>query len=130
MDLEVVYEISRYAVDTDAEVMVERAHVLAENGALRLRDVDGPKHPASEKGVSTVIAAHPSHNEVRANHVTRIEAQPSALELLPFLLRAPSSADDFDESLWSTAGRGLGLPLIERRLRVLVVMTADSGPQS
>jgi hypothetical protein len=29
MDLEVDYEIARYAVDTDAEVMVKRAHVLA-----------------------------------------------------------------------------------------------------
>jgi hypothetical protein len=76
-----------------------------------------------------VIAAQPSLNQIRANHVTRIEAQPSALELLPFLLRAPCSADDFDESPWSTAGRELGLPLIER-LRVLAVMTAGSGQQS
>ena len=105
MGLEVVYEIARYAVDTDAEVLVERAQVLAENGALRQRDLDGAETPCDEKDVSAVIAAYPSLNEIRANQVTRIEAQPSAFELLPFLLRAPGSADDLDESLWSNAMR-------------------------
>ena len=99
MGLEVVYEIARYAVDTNAEVLVERAQVLAENGPLRQRDLDGAETPCDEKDVSAVIAAYPSLNEIRANQVTRIEAQPSAFELLPFLLRAPGSADDLDESL-------------------------------
>lgn len=32
MSSELIYEIARYAVDTDAEVLIERAQVLAETG--------------------------------------------------------------------------------------------------
>jgi hypothetical protein len=100
---ELVYEIARFDVRTDAEVLTERARVLSRDSAL-WRCVDGgPETRCAASDVTAVIATDPLLSEIRANEVTRIKAEPAALCELPFGLRVPGDGCDYDESLWSEA---------------------------
>lgn len=45
MGTELVYEIARYGVQTDAELLIERAQVVSRDGALWRRLDDGPENP-------------------------------------------------------------------------------------
>jgi hypothetical protein len=97
------YEIARYDVRTEKEVLIERAQLFSQNGELRSRVNDGPEIVCSDTDVVAVIMADPVLNEIRANQVTRITGAPEVLQELPFLLQVPGHRDDFDESLWSEA---------------------------
>jgi len=101
MGAELVYEIARYGVDTDTEVLIERAQVFSRDGTLWRRVDDGPETPCLGTDVAVVIGADPMVSEVRANEVTRITAKPEALRELPLVLRVPGRGDDLDKSLWS-----------------------------
>ncbi len=103
MNNDPVYEIARYDVSTDEEVLIERAQVLASDGELRIRVDDGPENLCAEIDLSAAIGADPVLSEVRANQVTRITATPGALHELPLMLRVPGQGEDFELSLWSTA---------------------------
>lgn len=103
MTVGLVYEISRYDVSGDAEVVVGRAQLLASDGALWRRVDGGTLTRCAGVDVATAIGADPSLNEVRANQVARISAEPEALAELPLVLRVPGEVEDFDPSQWSTA---------------------------
>jgi len=96
-----VYEIGRYGVSTDEEILVERARLLSDNGELKLIIGDGRATACGSDDVAAVIGADPRLNEIRANQITRISASPEALNSLPFVLQVPGHIDDYDESLWS-----------------------------
>jgi hypothetical protein len=98
-----VYEIARFGVRTDAEVLTEHAQVISRDGALWHRVDDGPETRCTDSDVTAVIATDPLVSEVRANEVTRIKAEPAALCDLPFGLRVQGDGCDYDESLWSEA---------------------------
>jgi hypothetical protein len=101
-----IYEIARYDVRTEKEVLIECAQLFSENGQLRRRMDDGPEVVCSDSDVVAVIGADPALCEIRANQVTRITGDPAVLEELPFVLRVLGHRDDFDESLWSEAMSG------------------------
>ena len=103
MSIESVYEIRRYDVRTEEEVLIESAQVVSENGGLRCRVDDRPEIVYCDSDVVAVITADPVLNEIRANQVTRITGEPAVLQELPFVLRVPGHRDDFDEALWSKA---------------------------
>ena len=105
MSAESVYEIARYGVRTEDEVLIERAQLFSENGELRCRVDDGPEIVCPNNDVLATISADPALGEIRANQVTRITGEPAVLQELPFVLRVPGHWDDFDESLWSEAMR-------------------------
>lgn len=105
MGLEVVYDIARYAINTDTEALVERAQIVSDEGVLRWRDVDGAETPCVEDNVPAVIAAHSSLNEIRPDQITRITAVPAVLGELPFVLRPTGEWEDFEEAAWSEAAR-------------------------
>ena len=101
MTTETLYQIARYGVRTEIEVLIERAQLFNVNGGLRSRVDDGPEIACSNTDVAAVIGADPLLNEIRANQVTRIKAHGAALDELPFVFRVPGDPDDFDENLWS-----------------------------
>jgi hypothetical protein len=103
MITESVYEIARYDVRGETEVLIERAQLCSENGGLRCRVDDGPESSCPGTDPVAVIRADPVLNEILANQVTRISGQPAVLQELPFVLRIPGHRDDFDDSLWSEA---------------------------
>jgi hypothetical protein len=103
MTTESLYEIARYDVRGETEVLIERAQLSSENRGLRRRVDDGPETPCPDTDIAAVISADPVLSEIRANQVTRITAESATLAELPFLLRVPGHRDDFDESLWSEA---------------------------
>jgi hypothetical protein len=103
MGTELVYEIARYSVQTDAELLIERAQVVDRDGVLWRRIADGSEALAPESDVAALIGADPLLSEVRANQVTRIMAEPAALRELPLVLHLPGNGWDLDESLWSKA---------------------------
>jgi hypothetical protein len=105
MSAKPVYEIARYGVRTENEVLIERVQLFGENGELRCRVDDGPEIVCPDTDVVATISADPALSEIRANQVTRITGEPAALQELPFVLRVPGHRDDLDESLWSEAMR-------------------------
>ena len=70
-----MYEIARYGVDTDAEVLIERTQVLSRDGALWRRVDDEPETLCADTDVAAVIGADPVLSEVRADQVTRITVE-------------------------------------------------------
>lgn len=103
MTNDALYEITRYDVRTENEVLIERAQLFRENGELCRRVNNGPKIVCSDTDVAGMIGADPVLSEIRANQVTRITGDAAVLRELPFVLRVPGHRDDFDESLWSEA---------------------------
>jgi hypothetical protein len=101
MGTELVYEIARYGVQTDAVLLVERAQLVSRECALWRRLDNGPEIRCPGTDVAAVIGADATLSEVRANQVTRIMAEPVALRDLPIVLEVPGGGEDFDESLWS-----------------------------
>ena len=72
MTIESLYEIVRYDVRTETEVLIERVQLLSDNGQLRRRVNDGPEMVCSDTDVLAVSGADPLLSEIRANQVTRI----------------------------------------------------------
>jgi hypothetical protein len=100
-----LYEISRYDVQGDAEQLIEHATPFNKDGAIWCSAGDGVETRCVGTDVDTLIAADALLNEIRANQVTRIIGEPAVLQELPFVLRVPGHRNDFDESLWSEAMR-------------------------
>lgn len=95
------YEIARYSVQGEAELLIESAQLCDRAGALWRRVGVEPEIPCPAGDLSALISADPLLSEVRANQVTRITAKPAALLELPLVLSAPGDSSDFDQSLWS-----------------------------
>jgi hypothetical protein len=104
MAADVIYEIARYDVGEDEEVLLERAQILRTDGSLSWRLDDRPPNAAADW--MSLIRDEPALNEVRANQVTRITAASELVDELPFLLVSPGDRDDFDEDAWSDELRG------------------------
>ena len=101
MSRDVQYEIARYAVDSDEEVLLERFHLVAERGSLFRLGIEGTEMACEHADAVAVIEADSALNEVRANQVTRIEGDQSIIDELPLLLAVPG--DVTEASDWSTA---------------------------
>lgn len=101
MNSEVVFEIARYAVNADKEVLLERLQLITQDGALFQSAPDGTKRACEGSDSTAVVAKDADLNEVRANQVTRIAGSRSLMEQLPLLLTLPGDAADADE--WSDA---------------------------
>lgn len=99
MSTVVVFEIARYDVGADKEVLLHRAQVLRTDGSYRFRRGDG-REPVVADAKSS-IRDEPELNEVRANQITRITASSELVDDLPFFPVSPGSRDDFDEDSWS-----------------------------
>jgi hypothetical protein len=104
---EVVFEIARYGVAEEAEVLLERAQVLrtGESDSWRFDDSEPKIVPDAASAIRDEAALH----EVRANQITRITATPDVVDELPWLLRSPGDRDKFDEHVWSDALRNAHL---------------------
>lgn len=98
-----VYTVSRFGVSAEDEALVEHAELMHENDQLILRVAGQDDRTLITTDVSVAIAEEPILSEIRANQITRIKAQGSALDLLPFGLSVPGDPDEFDEALWSTS---------------------------
>lgn len=103
MSNEFEYEIARYSVQGDAELLIERAQLVNRNGAHWRRVGDEPETRCDDGVLGALIGGDPLLSEVRANQVTRIIAGPAALREIPLVLHLPGDSSDFDESLWSQA---------------------------
>jgi hypothetical protein len=97
----VIYEIARYGVDTDQEVLVERAQLLRTGGNLSWRLAGDEERPCTTDNLVDAIAATPALFDVHPDHVTRIHAVADVVQELPLLLRPTGEWGDIDESLWS-----------------------------
>ncbi|WNG88515.1 hypothetical protein C6A87_004535 [Mycobacterium sp. ITM-2016-00317] len=95
------YEIARFSVSTDEEVLIERAQLFRADGRLRYSLGNGPAIDCSVSDTGVVIGSNAALSEIRANQVTRITAKPAVLQELPFLLRVVGDRDEFDDELWS-----------------------------
>jgi hypothetical protein len=100
---EVVFEIARYGVAEEVEVLLERAQVLATDESHTWRC--GDSEPTAVTDAVSAIRVEPALHEVRANQITRITATSDVLDELPRLLRSPGDRDEFDEHVWSDALR-------------------------
>src|SRR5262245_22268377 len=94
----IVYEIARYGVRGDDEVLLERAQVANAHGACLWR-IDDEKTVVGPD-MTSAIRNEPTLNEVRANQITRITTTPELVSELPFLPASPGDRDDFDEYAW------------------------------
>ena len=76
MAADVVYEIARYGVAEDDEVLFERAQIVRPNGYTAGASVTlgGKSSPMS----MSVIRAEPGLDEVRASQVTRVTVVPNS----------------------------------------------------
>ena len=95
MSAELVYEIARHSVQTDAELFIEHAQVINRDGVLWRRVDDGPETCCPDTDVGAAIGADPLLSEIRANQVTRISAELAALRDLPVRLADSRSRDRF-----------------------------------
>ena len=102
---DMVYEVSRFDPSAPTERLVERIGLVDRGGSLLFHSADGSEIACHSVDLDAEIAARPQLHEVPANQITRITANPAALAHLPFLLRMPGAAGDFDESRWSAEMR-------------------------
>jgi len=97
------YELVRFDVSADEEQPVERIRLEVRDGAIWRSADDQAGIHCKATTVAAAIEADPALNEIRADQVTRITAGPDALATLPFLLKIPGNADEYNEDKWSTA---------------------------
>ena len=105
MSTEVLYEIARYSVQTDVEVLVDRVQLIREDQKLWVLTDHGDKKPCWPDEVGRAIVGDAALNAVWPDQITRITASPTALQVLPLALRAAGEWGDFDEGLWSKSMR-------------------------
>lgn len=87
MSATVVYEIALYKGQKKAEpVLLERLQLIAEDGALRLRDAAGNEIPFKETDVASAIASAPALRKVPEGQQARITCGEDLLGQLPLLL--------------------------------------------
>lgn len=102
---ELLYEIARYTVQTDTEVLAERVQLIREEGKLWVQTDQGEKKACWPHDVGRAIVGDAALNAIQPDHITRITAPPEILQKLPFSLRATGEWGDFNESLWSESMR-------------------------
>ncbi len=87
MSAKVVYEIARYKVQKKADpVLLDRLQLIAQNGALRLRDTDGNEIPCKETDIASAIGATPALRKVPERQQALITCGEDLLGQLPALL--------------------------------------------
>jgi hypothetical protein len=101
MDGELVYEIARYSPRGEQEQLLERTQVVRRGQTLWRRGADGVGVACSGNDVAAVIGADPTLGEVRADEITRIQANRESQRVLPLVLSAPGGGELVDRSLWS-----------------------------
>ena len=82
----VVYEISRYKGQKADAVLLERLQLIAEDGALRLRDAAGNEIPCKETDIASVIGSTPALRQVPERQEALITCGEDILGQLPVLL--------------------------------------------
>jgi hypothetical protein len=97
------YLVERFDVSGEEESLIERVELVREGSTLVFRNGAAEVRLLNSDDVTAAIAAEPALHEIRANQVTRIRADGSAYDELPFLLRIVGDPNDFDECLWSEA---------------------------
>ena len=101
MNDDFTYTIERFDVSGEQEVLAETVQLVHEPGQLVRVAGGGERTVDPSSDVPTAIANDPVLSEIRANQVTRITATGAAFDDLPFVLRVPGDADDFDATVWS-----------------------------
>jgi hypothetical protein len=87
MSATVVYEIALYESRKKAEpVLLDRLQLIAQNGALRLRDTDGNETLCKETDIASTIASTPALRKVPAGQEARITCGEDLMGQLPVLL--------------------------------------------
>lgn len=87
MSPEVVYEIARYKVQKNSDpVLLERLQLIAQDGALRLRDTEGNEIPCKETDIASAIGAMPALRKVPKRQQALITCGEELLGQLPELL--------------------------------------------
>lgn len=103
MSGEVIFEIARFGVDTDEEVLIDRAQLLRNDAVLVWRVDDGQETLCDTTDVVTAIGEIPALRDVNPDQVTRVVARPEVAQELPLALLPTGYWKDIDESLWSEA---------------------------
>jgi hypothetical protein len=100
----VIFEIARYGVDTDEEVLVEKAQLVKSDAGLAWRLGDGPERSlCNTDDLAAAINDIPALRDVNPDQVTRVQAIPDVVSELPLALHPTGDWKDIDESLWSEA---------------------------
>ena len=86
MSAKVVYEIARYKFHNADPVLMDRLQLIAQDGALRLRDADGNEIPCKETDIASAIGSTPALRRVPKNGEARITCGEDILGQLPALL--------------------------------------------
>lgn len=86
MSATVVYEIAFYKGQKADAVLLERLQMIAEDGALRLRDADGDEIPCKETDIASAIGSTPSLRKVPERQQAHITCGEDILGQLPELL--------------------------------------------
>ena len=102
MTATVVYEISRYKDQKADAVLLERLQLIAEDGALRLRDAAGNEIPCKETDIASAIGSTPALRQVPKRQQARITCGEDILGQLPVLLEPiPDGASLFvNDEAW------------------------------
>ena len=86
MTATVVYEIARYNCHEADPVLLERLQLIAEDGALRLRDAGGNEIACKGTDIASVIGSTPALRKVPKRQEARITCCEDILGQLPVLL--------------------------------------------
>ena len=101
MSGEVIFEITRFGVDTDEEVLVEKSQLLRNDTGLAWRIANGLETPCHTDDLVAAITGVPALSDVNPDQVTRVVASPEVVQDLPLALQPTGYWKDIDESLWS-----------------------------
>ncbi|UHJ57100.1 hypothetical protein LT337_09880 [Mycolicibacterium fortuitum] len=86
MNATVVYEIARYKGNKADAALLERLLLIAEDGALRLRDAGGNETPCKGTDIASVIGSTPALRKVPKCCQARITCSEDVVGQLPVLL--------------------------------------------
>ncbi|QRY53804.1 hypothetical protein [Mycolicibacterium septicum] len=81
-----MYEIARYKGDKADAALLERLQLIAEDGALRLRDADGNETPCKGTDIASTIGSTPALRKVPKHGQARITCSEDVVGQLPVLL--------------------------------------------
>ena len=102
MNAEVVYEIARYKGHKADAVLLERLQLIAEDGALRLRDAAGNETLCKETDIASAIGSTPALRKIPQRQQALITCCEDILGQLPVLLEPiPDGASLFvNDEAW------------------------------
>jgi hypothetical protein len=86
MSATVVYELARYKGQKAKPVLLERLQLIAEDGALRVRDADGNETPCKETDIASAIGSTPALRKILKRQHAHITCDQETLGQLPALL--------------------------------------------